>query len=146
MRVQTLLSAVAGLSAIAIAVSGCTGDSGAEAESPPATTTGQVETQPPATSTGQVETQPSNQSAVNISKLRAAFKETYGEQPWYGQIAGMKVTGNRTIEITMKVDGSEIDVGTLCEAAFNAADDAGVGDAIEAVHLIGSDGSEGGCA
>src|SRR5262245_44927945 len=38
---------VAVLSAIAMAASGC-GDSDAEAESPPATTTEQVETQPPA--------------------------------------------------------------------------------------------------
>ena len=39
---------VAGLSAIAIAASGCSGDSDAEAESPPAATSEQVETQPPA--------------------------------------------------------------------------------------------------
>ena len=139
--VRTLLIAVAGLSAIAIAVSGCTGDSDAEAETPPATTTGQVETQPPA------------QSAVDIATFRAAFEETFGEQPWYGQITGMKMgqittttKAYRTLEITMKLDKSEIDVGTICEAAFTVADNTGVGDGIEAVRVIGPDGSDGGCA
>jgi hypothetical protein len=140
--VQTLLIAVAGLSAIAIAVSGCTGDSDAEAESPPATTTGQVETQPPP------------QSAVNISKFRAAFEEAFGERPWYGQITGMKMTQitttkktYRTLEITTTLDPeSETDVGTICEAVFKVADDAGVRDGIEAVRVIGSDGADGGCA
>ena len=73
--------AVAGLSAIALAAGGCSGDSDAEAESPPATTTEQVETQPPA------------QSLVNITKLRAEFKERFGtppnEAPWYRHITAI---------------------------------------------------------
>ena len=134
--VRTLLIAVAGLSAIAIAVSGCTGDSDAEAETPPATTTGQVETRPPA------------RSAIDIFKFRAAFEETFGERPWYGQITGMKMARiNRTLEITMRLDPeSEFDVGTICEAAFTVADNLGVRDGIEAVHVVGSDGGDGGCA
>ena len=126
---------VSGLSAIAMAASGCLGDSDAEAESPAATTTGQVDTQPRA------------QSAVDISKFRAAFKETYGDRPWYGLITGMKVTQNRTLDITMKLDPArEPEVGTICHAAFSAADKAGMGDAIEAVRVVRSDGVEGGCA
>ena len=140
--VQALLIAVAGLSAIAIAVSGCSGDSDAEAEGPPATTTGQVETQPPA------------QSAVDLSKFRAALKETYGERPWYGQITGMTMTQissdhetYKTLEITMKLDPErEPDVGTICHAVFSVANNAGMGDAIEAVRVMRSDGAEGGCA
>jgi len=133
--VQTLVIAVAGLSAVALAVSGCTGDSDAE-ESRPATTTGQVETQPPA------------QSAVDISKFRAAFKEAFGERPWYGQITGMKMAQiTPTLEITMKLDPeNEIDVGTICEAAFTVANNTGVRDEIEAVHVMGEDGEDGGCA
>src|SRR6188768_4411420 len=74
---------VAGLSAIAIAASGCSGDSDAEAESPPATTTEQVETQPPA------------QSTVNIARFRAAFKKRYETAPsallWYHHVTGMEM-------------------------------------------------------
>ena len=140
--VQTLSIAVAGLIAIAIAVSGCSGDSDAEAESPPATTTGQAGTRPPA------------QSAVDISKFRAAFEEAFGERPWYGQITGMRMTQissdyktYRTLEITMKHDPeSETEVGTICEAAFDVADNVGVREGIEAVKVIRSDGAEGGCA
>jgi hypothetical protein len=138
--VQTLVIAVAGLSAVALAVSGCTGDSDAE-ESRPATTTGQVETQPPA------------QSAVDISKFRAAFKEAFGERPWYGQITGMKMAPTTktktygTLEITMNLDPeNEIDVGTICEAVFTVASNAGVRDRIEAVHVVPSEGTDGGCA
>ena len=142
--VQALLIAGAGLSVIAIAVSGCTGDSDAEAESPAATTTEQAETQAPA------------QSAVDIAKFRAAFKEAFGEQPWYGQITGMKMAqitttrkAQRTLEITMKLSAAEIneiEVGTICEAVFKAAGNAGVRDGIEAVRVIASDGKDGGCA
>ena len=131
--VRTLVIAVVGLCAIAIAVSGCTGDSDAEAESPPATTTEQVETQPPA------------KSAADMSKFRAAFKETFGERPWYRQITGMKMTPKRSIEVRM-VDPEKIDIGTICEAVFSVADNAGVRNRIDAVHVIGSDGSDGGCA
>ena len=141
--VQALLFAVAGLSVIAIAVSGCTGDSDAEAETPPATRTGQVETQPPA------------QSAVDISKFRAAFEEAFGDQPWYGQITGMKMSqitttqkAYRTLEITTTLDRESADdaQGAICEAVFNVAENTGVGDGIEAVRVINADGGDGGCA
>jgi hypothetical protein len=40
----------------------------------------------------------------------------------------------------------EIDVGTICEAAFSTAEEIGVRNGIDAVHVIRSDGKEGGCA
>ena len=137
---------VAGLSAIAIAASGCSGDSDAEAESPPATTTEQVETQPPA------------QPTVDISKFRAAFKETFGtppdERPWYGLITGMKIapreivtatSSYRVLEITTKRESlSDTVVSEICEAVF--ALDSETRNGIEAVRVIDSDGEEGGCA
>ena len=127
--------AVVGLSAVALAVSGCMGDSDAEAESPSATTTAQVETQPPA------------QSAV-VSKFRAAFEETFAEQPWYGQITGMKMGLHGFLEITTKLDESDGDTRTICGAAMRfALDGAEGGDGIEGVLMRGSDGAEqGGCA
>jgi hypothetical protein len=128
--VRTLLIAVVGLTAIAIAVSGCTGDSDAEAESPPATTTGQVETQPPA------------RSAVDIFKFRVAFKETFGERPWYRQITGMKMGLHGFLEITTKLDESDGDTRTICGAAMRFALDGAEGGDV----MRGSDGAEqGGC-
>ena len=139
--------AVAGLSAIAIATSGCTGDSDAEAETGPATTTGQVGTQPPA------------RSAVNIAKIRAAFKETFGtppdERPWYGLITGIKMapreivtatSSYRVLEITTKLESpSDTVVSEVCEAVF--ALDSETRNGIEAVRVMGPDGVEqGGCA
>jgi hypothetical protein len=137
---------VAGLSAIAIAASGCSGDSDAEAESSPATTTEQVATQPPA------------QPTVDISKFRAAFKETFGtppdERPWYGLITGMKMapreivtatSSYRVLEITTKLESpSDTVVSEICEAVF--ALDSEMRNGIEAVRVIDSDGEEGGCA
>jgi len=130
---------VVGLSAIAIAASGCLGDSDAEAESPPTTTTGQVDTRPPARPT------------VDIAKLRAAFKETFGtppdERPWYGLITGMKMA-QRTLEIATKVDSeSNPAARTICGAAMRLALDSEAGDGIESVRVMGSDGvALGGCA
>jgi hypothetical protein len=120
------------LGAIVMGASGCLGDSDAEAESPPATTTAQVETQLPP------------QSASVISKFRAAFEETYGEQPWYGQITGMKMAG-RTLEIATKLDpGSthdDSDGPAICHAGASVALDLGeLGDGIEWVSVLGSDG------
>ena len=138
---------VAGLSAIAIAASGCIGDSDAEADSPPATTTEQVETQPPA------------QPTVDISTFRAAFEETFGtppdERPWYGLITGMKMapreivtatSSYRVLEITTKLESpSDTVVSEICEAVF--ALDSETRNGIEAVRVIDSDGDEGGgCA
>ena len=131
--------AVAGLSAIALAASGCSGDSDTEAESTPATTTEQVETQPP--------------SAVDIAKLRAAFKERFGEATWYQHITGIKVPsvkeGHRTLVISTDLD--EIGLRRLqgidlCHAGFAVARDSGAFEGIEAVVVKTSDGEEGGCA
>lgn len=131
---------VAGLSAIAMAASGCFGDSDPEAESPPATTTDQVETQPPA------------QPTVNIAKFRAAFEETFGtppdERPWYSLITGMKMA-HRTLEITTKLDpGTLREPGrTICGTAMNFALDSETGGGIESVRVMASDGTGlGGCA
>jgi hypothetical protein len=129
---------VAGLSAIAIAASGCLGDSDAVAESPPSTATEQVETQPPA------------QPTVDISKFRAAFKETFAERPWYDQITGMKMTAHRILRITTKLDPDsdslETDAGTICRAAFGLASAEVVG-GIRGVEVVGSGGvGGGGCA
>jgi hypothetical protein len=133
------------LSAIAMAASGCSGDSDVEAESPPATTTEQVETQPPA------------QRAVDIAKFRVAFKETYGtppdERPWYGLITGMKlgaplVSGGRqlrVLDVTMKLSNIPDTLqGTICEAVFTL--DSEMGNGIDAVRVINADGGDGGCA
>ena len=129
--------AVAGLSAIALAASGCSGDSDTEAESTPATTTEQVETQPPAP------------SAVDITKVRAAFKERYGtpgdEASWWGHITGVKVSSvnSRTLEITTDFEeiGNRL-TGVICRAGFDAAGISGF-DRIEAVVVVRSDGREG---
>src|SRR6187401_1645227 len=68
---------VVGLSAIALAASGCSGDSEAEAESPPVTTTEQVETERP------------GQATVDIAEFRTAIEESFGasgyETSWYGR-------------------------------------------------------------
>ena len=137
---------IAGLSAIAIAASGCSGDSDAEAESPPATTTEQVETQPPA------------QPTVDISTFRAAFEETFGtlpdERPWYGLITGMKLapreivtatSSYRVLEVTIKSESlSDTATGEICEAVFALDSKTRIG--IKAVRIIASDGGDGGCA
>ena len=137
---------VAGLSAIAIAASGCRGDSDAEAESPPATTTEQADTQPP------------GQPTVDISRFRAAFKETFGtppdKRPWYGLITAMKlapreiVTGTssyRVLEVTIESESlSDTATGEICEAVFALDSKTRIG--IEAVRIIASDGGDGGCA
>ena len=133
--------AVAGLSAIALAASGCNGDSDTEAESTPATTTEQVKTQPP--------------SALDIAKFRAAFKERYGtpgdEASWWGHITGIKVPsvkeGHRTLEIRTDLDeiGGGL-LGVLCNAGFAVARDSGAFEGSEAVLVKTSDGEEGGCA
>ena len=131
--------AVAGLSAIALAASGCSGDSDTKAESTPATTTEQVETQPPA------------QSAVDIAKLRAAFKERYGtpgdEASWWRHITGMTVSSMNSLRISTDLDEiGEGLLGEMCHAGFDVARDSGAFDGIEAVVVKTSDGEEGGCA
>ena len=136
--------AVAGLSAIAIAAGGCSGDSDAEAESPPATTTEQVETQRPAP------------PAVDIAKFRAAFKERFGtpgdEASWWGHIIGMKMDYGDYQILEIATDLAPPDSSSvgpeICQAASNLAIDLGeLGDRIKWVSVMGSDGvGLGGCA
>ena len=134
--------AVAGLSAIAIAAGGCSGDSDAEAESPPATTTEQVETQPPA------------QSLVNITKLRAEFKERFGtppnEAPWYRHITAINWAND---QLEIKTDlrpeeygGSDRLRGGICGEPLKLAfeQQAELTDIIAAVFGVGGVGL-GGC-
>ena len=97
-------------------------------------------------------------AAVDIAKFRAAFKETYGtppdERPWYGLITGMKIapreivtatSSYRVLDVTMKVKRlSDAVMAEICEAAFAISARTRTG--IKAVHVIGSDGKDGGCA
>ena len=113
---------VAGLSAVAIAASGCSGDSDAEAESPPATTTEQVD----------------------ISKFRAAFKARFETTSWYGHITGMEMSSGR-LEITTDLDAESAaneteTVTEICFAALKSAFDAEALDGGETAGVIGSDG------
>ena len=69
----------------------------------------------------------------NNLKFRVAFKKSY--EGW--------------LEVTTDLDpksDTEPDVGTLCEAAFKAADLAELRDGIKAVHVKGAYGEPGGCA
>ena len=92
-----------------MAASGCSGDSEAEAESPPATTT----EQPP---------------AVDIVGLRAAFKERFGtpgnEAPWYHFINGLKMAqsppGYTAVEVVSKF-GLGPDGLPACQAIWRLA-------------------------
>lgn len=112
--------AVAGLSAIAIAASGCGGGSESEAE-----------------------------------KFRASFEERYGspenEATWYRHITGMRMGDDGYLRITTDLapesEWSETS-GVICGAASKLALDLGVlGDGIEGVYMVGSDGVQlGGCA
>lgn len=127
----------AGLSAIAVAASGCSGDSHAEAESPPATTSGHVNAQPPA------------QSSVDLSKFRAAFKEAYGERPWHRQITAMEIETDterhRVLNVTLKLERvPDTVVAEICEAGFAVASELRMG--IDVVGVINSAGGDGGCA
>ena len=82
-------------------------------------------------------------------KFRVAFNQSFGEAPWYHHITGVEVAAGRWLEITTDLDprsDNEPDVGTLCEAAFKAADLAEVGDGIHEVHVRGAYGEAGGCA
>ena len=106
--------AVAGLSAIAIAAGGCSGDSDSDGE------------------------------------LSAAFKKDFSTAPWIHHITGVKKMSSEhpnSLEVTTDLHkASDTLTGAICEAGFQFADDHEVGDGIEAVHIINSDGSEGGCA
>ena len=139
--------AVAGLSALAIAAGGCSGDSDAEAESPPVTTTEQVETQRPAP------------PAVDIAKFRAAFKERFGtpgnETPWYHHITGMKMDYGdyQILEIATDLAPPEGNLPDnapsvmICGTAMGFALNSEAGDGIEGVQMLASDGvALNGCA
>ena len=105
--------AVAGLSAIAIAASGCSGDSDPEAE------------------------------------FSAAFKKDFSTAPWIHHITGVKMSSEYPNSLVVTTDfdeASDTPTGAICRAGFKFADDHEVGDGIEAVVVIGPDGSEGGCA
>ena len=104
--------AVAGLSAIAIAAGGCSGDSDPETE------------------------------------FSAAFKKDFSTAPWIHHITGVKLSSSSpTLEVTTDLDEvSDTLTGAICEAGFQFADDHEVGDGIEAVRVIRSDGKDGGCA
>jgi hypothetical protein len=126
--------AVAGLSALAIAASGCSKDSDPEAESPPATTTEQVETQRPAP------------PAVDIARFRAAFKKRYETAPsallWYHHVTRMEmVDGSLEIATDLAPPDSSSVGPEICQAASNLAIDLGeLGDGIKWVTVMGSDG------
>ncbi len=128
------LVVVAGLSAIAIAASGCLGDSDGEAESPPATTTEQVETRLAAEPT------------VDVAKFRAAIEESFGasgyETSWYGHVTGMKMAhGRLEIATNLDPDSEQETPRTVCLAAINFALHSEAGDGIETATVLGSDGA-----
>ena len=105
--------AVAGLSALAFAASGCGGDSDSEAE------------------------------------FSAAFKKDFSTAPWIRHITGVTVSSEHSNSLVVTTDfdeASDTPTGAICRAGFQFADDHEVGDGIEAVLVIGPDGSEGGCA
>ena len=115
---------VVGLSAIALGASGCSGDSQAEAESPPVTTTEQV----------------------------AAIEESFGasgyETSWYGHVTGMKMAHGR-LEIATNLDPvrDQETARMVCLAAIKFALDSEVGDGVETAAVFASDGTPlGGCA
>ena len=109
--------AVAGLSAIALAAGGCSGGSESEAE-----------------------------------KFRASFEERYGspenEATWYRHITGMRMGDDGYFKITTDLNEANDTAGTICGAASKLALELGeLGDGIEGVIVMGSDGVElGGCA
>ena len=104
--------AVAGLSAIALAASGCAGDT---------------------------------ESGADVS---AAFKERFGEAPWYRHVTEVKMSSAEhpnSLEVTTDLDEvSETLTGAICHAGFSLEHE--VVDEIEAVVVVTSDGEEGGCA
>jgi hypothetical protein len=116
-------------------------ETAAEAESAPATTT----EQPP---------------AVDISGLRAAFKQRFGtpsnETPWSRLVTGLKVAPEAIVteantyarlEVETKLDPGSHYKGGLCGAIYGLAREFMEEDAGLAVALIASDGTElGGCA
>jgi len=109
-------------------------ESAAEAESPPATTTEQVETQPPA------------QSTVDMAKFGAAFKKTFGVAPRYHHITGIKVKDGGLVLRTdfapkRPITSRDFDaVGVICGEAYGVAIETGAIDSGEFVNVKDRDG------
>jgi len=104
-------------------------ETAAEAESPPATTTEQVETQPPA------------QSTVDMAKFRAAFKKKFGVAARYHHITGIKVKDGSLVLRTDFPPKSDFDaVGVICGEAYGVAIETGAIDSGEWVHVKDRDG------
>ena len=84
-----------------------------------------------------------------MAELSAAFKKDFGTAPWIHHITGVKVSSEYPNSLVVTTDfdeASDTPTGAICRAGFQFADDHEVGDGIEAVVVIGRDGSEGGCA
>jgi hypothetical protein len=83
-------------------------------------------------------------------KFRVAFKQSFGQAPWYHHITGVKAEDGGWLEIKTDLDPAnsaiEPSVSPLCEAAFKAADLAELGDGIHEVRVWGAYGQLGGCA
>ena len=82
-------------------------------------------------------------------ELSAAFKKDFSTAPWIHHITGVKRSSEYPNSLVVTTDfdeASDIPGGAICRAGFRFADDHEVGDGIEAVVVIGPDGSEGGCA
>ena len=82
------------------------------------------------------------------TEFSAAFKKDFSTAPWIDHITGVKLSSSSpTLEVTTDLDEvSDTLTGAICEAGFQFADDHEVGDGIEAVRVIRSDGADGGCA
>ena len=82
------------------------------------------------------------------AEFSAAFKKDFSTAPWIHHITGVKLSSSSpTLEVTTDLDEvSDTLTGAICHAGFQFADDHEVGDGIEAVRVIRSDGKDGGCA
>jgi hypothetical protein len=82
------------------------------------------------------------------AEFSAAFKKDFSTAPWIHHITGVKVSSEHsTLVVTTDFDEvSDTLTGAICRAGFRFADDHEVGDGIEAVRVIRSDGRDGGCA
>ena len=83
------------------------------------------------------------------AEFSAAFKKDFSTAPWIHHITGVKVSSEHSNSLVVTTDFDEASdtlTGAICRAGFRFADDREVGDGIEAIVVIGSDGSEGGCA
>ena len=82
------------------------------------------------------------------AELSAAFKKRFGEAPWYHHVTEVKMSSEHpttTLTVTTDFSGNDSLSETICAAAYRFAKDE-VGDEIEAVGMVDSEGKEGGCA